>query len=107
MNKPDKDSQARDLAQKHYQIEPGLVGIFRLMGEAQVEQKTNEPIKLLEVNQNTIPSGMHPLHFDPVPASGIHYPTVIIEVTPAEYEVILRQPDTLPHGWRISEEIKK
>jgi DNA-directed RNA polymerase subunit RPC12/RpoP len=54
----EKAEVAKELAKKHYQAEAGLQKIFRLTGSAEVEVRPVEPIKLLEVNSNTIPSGV-------------------------------------------------
>ena len=62
------------------------------------------PIKLLEINIDTSPSGIMPLHFGPVPGSGIPYPSVIVEVTPDEFDRIRLQELKLPDGWTIDEE---
>ena len=80
---------AKELAKKHYEIEVGLTQIFRTTGKAEVEIVRAEPIKLLEVNENTPPSGVMPLHFGPAPASGIFVirPSSL-KVTPAEFKKI-------------------
>src|SRR6202034_1318865 len=63
----EKADAARELAKKHYEVEAGLTRIFRFTGKAEVENVRTEPIKLLEVNENTVPSGVMPLHFGPAP----------------------------------------
>jgi|SRR3954470_17377542 len=103
----DKDEAAKVLARKHYQIEDGITHIFRLTDKVEVEVRPAEPIKLLEVNAATVPSGVMPLHFGPAPASGVPFPSVIVEVTPAEFEKIRRQELKLPQGWVIGEEIPR
>ena len=65
------------------------------------------PIKLLEVNENTVPSGVMPIQFGPSLASGIHYSSIIVEVTPDEYEEIQTGKLGLPDGWTLGEEIPK
>ncbi len=104
---PDKDATASDLAQRHYQVEGGMTQIFRVVGSAEAEVRPNEPIKLLEVNQNTIPAGIIPLHFAPSPAVGIHFPSIIIEVMPDEFEKIQTEELPLPHGWHVGERIER
>ncbi len=47
-----------------------------------------EPIKLLEVVEGTIERGIEPISFMPDPSHGIEYPSMIVEVSPAEYEAI-------------------
>lgn len=102
-----KDEAARVLAEQHYEVEPGLTHVFRVMGITELETRPTEPIKLLEVNQDTVPSGILPLQFGPSPASGLHYPTVIMEVTPDEYQKIQSNEMSLPHGWKIAGLIPK
>lgn len=65
-----------------------------------------EPIKLLEVNENTIASGILPLSFGPATAYG-NYPSVILEVTREEFDKIKSNELKLPHCWKIGEMIPK
>lgn len=102
-----KDQEARELAKKHYKVEAGLTRVIRIGGSADVESHPDEPIKLLEVNENTVPSGIMPIQFGPSPAAGIHYPSIIVEVTPDEYERIQTGELPLPDGWTLGEEIPK
>ena len=103
----DKAAVAKDLAKKHYQAEAGLQKIIRLTGSAEVEVRPVEPIKLLEVNANTVPSGVLPVSFGPSPASGVPYPSVIVEVSPEEFAKIQTQELKLPKGWLLGEELPK
>jgi hypothetical protein len=102
-----KQAAARELAMKHYEVEDGLMRIFRLTGKAEVEASRTEPIKLLEVNENTVPSGVMPLHFGPVPAIGIPFPSIIVEVTPDEFAKIKTHELKLPNDWEFGEEVPK
>ena len=102
-----KDEEARHLAKKHYQVEMGLTHVFRVNGAAEVEFNPDEPIKLLEVNENTVPAGIIPIRFGPSPAAGIHYPSVIVEVTPDEYEKIQSEELKLPNNWKIGDLIPR
>src|SRR5262245_31897206 len=103
----EKISAAKELAKRHYQVEAGLTKVFFCSGAPTLEVSPVEPIKLLEVNKNTIPSGVMPLHFGPAPASGIPFPSVIVEVTPEEYERIKAKQLQLPNGWVLGEELPK
>ncbi|MDB5350932.1 MAG: hypothetical protein JWN86_2179 [Planctomycetota bacterium] len=98
---PSKDEEATELAGMHYQIETGLTHVFRVTGTPEVEVRATEPIKLLEVNENTVPSGIMPIQFGPSPASGFHYASLILEVTPDEFRKIRDQELKLPHGWTV------
>ena len=102
-----KDDEARKLARTHYEIEAGITQILRIEDRADVEVQPAEPIILLEVNENTVPSGVMPIQFGPNPAAGIHYPSVIVEVTPEEYVKILSKELKLPPGWRLAEPISR
>ena len=48
-----------------------------------------------------------PLYFGPAPASGIPYPSVIVEVTPDEYLKIQSHELKLPAGWDHWEELPR
>jgi len=89
--------EAAALARAHYEVEPGLRAIYRLAGP----DPNYLRIKLLEVNEQTVPTGIIPVGFPPHPASGLHYPSVVIEVTPQEYEAIQRKELDLPAGWEV------
>lgn len=95
------------LAKKHYEVEDGLTRIFRLHSKAELEANRAEPIKLLEVNENTVPSGVMPLHFGAAPTIGIPFPSIIVEVTPEEFTKIQRRELYLPKDWEIGEELPK
>jgi hypothetical protein len=97
-----KQEAARKLAQAHYLVEQEMASIFRLVSPTESDA---EPIKLLEVNRGTVPTGIMPLGFDAAPERGIPYRSVIVEVTPEEYEQIRSGALSLPNGWQIAEEI--
>jgi hypothetical protein len=100
-----KAEAARKLAEAHFALEKGLKRIFRLEGRE--EAAPAEPIKLLEVNLLTVPSGVMPLHFGPAPAGGIPFSSIIVEVTPEEFERIKAKQLSLPYGWVLGEELPK
>ncbi len=112
---PNKAEETIELANRHYAVEVGLTDIFILRDTAQAAvrhgEKTasneDQTIKLLEVNENTVPSGIYPILFGPAPASGIHFPSLIVEVTPEEFRKIQSSELPLPDGWEIGEHIPK
>ena len=97
----DKAVIARELAKAHREVEPGIERIIRIIGAA--EESPGEPVKLLEVNRDTPPSGVVPIAFGP--AGGIFYPSIVVEVTPDEFAEIERKQLTLPLGWSLGEEL--
>jgi hypothetical protein len=102
-----KDEVAEKLAHAHYRIEPTIRLIRRLLGTPKEEADPEEPVKLLEVNEATIAEGIIPIYFGPHPASGITYPTLIVEVTPEEYDNIIGGKSDLPHNWQLGESIER
>jgi hypothetical protein len=97
---PDKDQVARMLAEAHRGFDPGISRIIRLVADS--EHESNEPVKLLEVNPETSPSGIFPIAFGPDPPR-IPFPSVVIEVTEGEFEEINSGGLPLPEGWRLGE----
>ena len=99
---PDKTEIARKLARSHREVEPGISRIFRVIAER--EQDAGEPVKLLEVNPDTSPSGIWPIAFSADPPL-IPFPSVIIEVTEAEFKKIVAGSLPLPDGWQLGDEL--
>jgi hypothetical protein len=102
-----KQAVVQCLAEAHYAIEPGIELILQVLASSDLEADPKEPIKLLEVNQNTTADGIRPVFFGPHVASGILYPSVIVEVTPGEYEQIRNNYTPLPNGWRLGPELAR
>ena len=96
----EKDEVARVLAQAHREMEPSISRIIRLVADREGESR--EPVKLLEVNPATSPSGIFPIAFTADPPR-IPYSSVVIEVTEAEFEQIRAGSLTLPAGWRLGD----
>ena len=98
-----KNEVAEHLARAHYEVEPGITQIFRIRVGDEIETKDDEPIKLLEINEDTIPAGILPLQFAPDVPSGIDYSSVIVEITPSEFNQIGKRELELPEGWQVAE----
>jgi hypothetical protein len=100
-----KRETAETLAKAHFEVEPNLRRVFVL--ERGGGETPDEPIALLEVVEGTIERGIEPIAFTADLAHGIPYPSVIVEVSPKEYEDIRNSRlDFGPHGWRLGEELK-
>jgi hypothetical protein len=97
-----KDDEAIDLAQRHYEVDVAMKDIIRFTDHADIELDPAEPIKLLEVSESTVEAGAMPIYFGPAPEAGIHFPSVIVEVTPDEYRRIQNLELQLPEGWRFA-----
>ncbi len=96
----DKSVAAMALADAHRKFEPAIKSIIRVV--ASEESAAHEPVKLLEVNPHTSPSGIVPIAFGPDPPQ-IPFPSVVIEVTESEFENIRTGKLPLPDGWRLGE----
>ncbi len=101
----EKLKAAQTLASLHFRIEPGIQRIFVLQEKPEVEELPQTPIKLLEVSAETPASGVMPLRFGAVPARGIPFPSIIVEITPSEFDDIQTDALKLPEGWTIGEEL--
>jgi hypothetical protein len=97
---PEKDDVAEQLALAHREAEPTIERIVRLVAEGDGEADAHEPVKLLEVNPATSPSGVMPIAFGSDPPT-VPYPSVVVEVTPTEYQQIRDGLLALPHAWRL------
>src|SRR5215210_892872 len=94
-----KDAVARRLIDWHFAVEPELREVYRIVMDDEGSQE--EPIRLLEVNAATVPTGsVEPFVFSPT--SEIPFLTVIAEVTPEEFEMLRSKPEALPRGWDLS-----
>jgi hypothetical protein len=94
-----KDQVAHDLAAAHAQPEGSVIKILRVTGPD--EDAMFEPIKLLEVNVDTVADGIVPVFFGP--DEEVPYPSVVIDVTPDEFRKIQSHELQLPQGWEIAD----
>jgi len=99
-----KRETANKLAKAHFEVEPYLKKIFLL--EPINEHEPDEPIKLLEIVDGTLELGLEPITFTPDPERGINYPSMIIEISPREYQSICEGKLNLnERGWKIGCEL--
>lgn len=96
---PSKDDAVENLVKHHFAVEPALHAVYRIVSDR--EQDPDEPIKLLEVNAATPPSGSVEI-FTFSPSAGVPYGVQIAEITPEELERFRINPDGLPKGWDLS-----
>lgn len=89
---------AADLINWHFKVEPGLVTVYRVTNENEADPK--EPIKLIEVNAQTVATGSFEA-YGFAPTRDVPFPTLIAEVTPDEFAE-LRQSGKIPRGWDIA-----
>jgi len=104
MDSHSKDAVVETLAKAHFMVNPAIEKIFRVIAPGR-ETDESEPIKLLEVNRETPCQGIVPIPFARHAASGIYFPSVIIEIQPEEYEQVVEGKLKLPDGWKLGSEI--
>lgn len=63
-------------------------------------------VAFLVVNENTIAAGIMPLRYGKCQIHQIEVSSLVVEITPDEYEKLVCGEMCLPDGWRIGQEIK-
>ena len=81
----EKDEKARELVEWHFEVEPDLVEVFRIISDD--EANPAEPIKLLEVNEASMPTG-EITAFGFGASKDFPFRTIIAEVTPKEFAAL-------------------
>jgi hypothetical protein len=96
---------AMKLAHTHLAVEPNLEVVYLI--QPLESGDINVPIKLLEVVRGAIENGIQPISF--APSGGIHYPSVIVEMSPAEFQKMLRPNSRLrlPKNWTLGKELAR
>ena len=100
---PTKDQTAQLLADAHFQLDEGITRIFRIVEPD--ESNDRRPVKLLDVSPMTTEVGISPVGLNADPARGVFHSSVVIEITPGEFDRLQRGELSLPHGWRIDDEL--
>ncbi len=94
-----KQDIAQELAAAHSGSEDSVIRILRLTSER--EDQDDEPIKLLEVNVETVPSGVMPVYFGPT--DDVPFASVAVELTGSEYTALRANELELPDNWKLGE----
>ena len=95
----DKDRIAQELIDWHFKVEPETSVVYRFLSVN--EDSPEEPVKLLEVNDETPETGrVDAFRFSP--NDEVPYPTVIAVVTRREMKQIESGAMKLPLGWDLS-----
>jgi len=93
-NHKSMESVVKEIAQKHFDLEERLEKMLWFQSEA------TPKIRLLEINPETPATGMVQSFFFR-PSDEVPYPLIIAEVTPEEWQKILRREINLPEGWSL------
>ena len=82
------------IVHEHFELEENLEKVIW------IRSRTTPEICLLEVNSDTFATGMVQSFYFP-PSNEIQYPLILAEVTPEEWQRILRNEIELPEGWSL------
>jgi hypothetical protein len=102
-----KDEMAENLAAAYLEGGSGTEEMFRLVSDDDQENSPGEPVKLLEITPYTVSMGIEPVYFGAHPASGMVYPTMIVAVTPDEFNEDMRRKLEQDYGWRLGQRYPK
>jgi hypothetical protein len=98
----EKDRAARELIEWHYQIEPELELVYRVIADN--EDDPREPIKLVEINAAAISTGKFSA-FGFAPTQDFAYPTIIAELTREGLDSLLEQ-GKIPPDWDLDSAVE-
>jgi len=101
--KKNKYETAKALAKAHAEVEQNLKFVFLI--QPHNDQDPNDPIKLLEVVDGTIERGIEPIGFTADSSHEIDYPSVIVEISPNEYQKYKKDGKLNFDNWTIGEEL--
>ncbi|WP_419806494.1 hypothetical protein [Terriglobus sp.] len=99
----DKLNVAKNLVRLHKEIEPNLERAFLLTSAE--DDLEHEPIKLLEVVEGAVEAGVMPIYVRPDAKNGIPFASVIVELSPAEYETFCNTPVIPGENWSVGQEL--
>jgi len=85
---------AEDLIQEHFELEPSLEQVIWVNSDKPAE------IRLLEINPETPATGAVLSFYFP-PYKNFPYATKMAEITPEEWQKIMRHEIPLPNGWTL------
>lgn len=100
---PTKDDTAQLLADAHFRLDQGITRIFRIVERD--ESSNLRPVKLLEVNPMTTEAGIQPIGMTADPARKVFHSSIVVEISPEEFERLHRGELQLPHDWQIGDEL--
>jgi hypothetical protein len=98
--KTNKANFASELAQSHIEDDPDIQVIRRINSCPDREMEDDEPVKLLEVTPQTSASGIMPIYLGPN-RDDAPYPSIMVVITPGEYEALKAGTLKLPEQWQL------
>ena len=86
---------ALDVARAHKSAGAGVIAVYHY--ESSRGEEEGEPVKLLEVSNETVPAGVLPIYLRP--RTDIDLAVVLIELTAEEFQALELGELELPNGW--------
>jgi hypothetical protein len=87
-------SMAENLIQEHFELDPSLEKVIWVNSDKPAE------IRLLEITPETFPAGEVLSYYFP-PDDEFPYATIMAQITPEEWQKVLRNEIILPEGWTL------
>ncbi len=100
---PTKDETAQVLADAHFRLDEGIARIFRIVELQEADE--SRPVKLLEVNPMTTEAGIMPVGMGADPGRGVFHSSVVVEISPEEFDRLERGELHLPRDWERGQEL--
>ena len=97
-----KEEAVRELVEWHYKVDPNMTEVIRFLSPN--EESADEPISLLDVSPDTLPSG-NVMTFLFGPYGDFPYQMRTATITPEEMEQVRRQEIPLPPGWDLENSV--
>jgi hypothetical protein len=94
---------AQKTAEAHSKIDPDVRQVYLLESSDTEEDCLDEPIKLLEVVDGAFEAGVEPIGFPPNAGRGVDYWTMIVEVSPREFEAFGKTIRFQNKVWRVGQ----
>ncbi len=96
----DRDSMARWYASQHLSVDPGIAEVYYLPDKAPERE-----IRFIEVNMLSADQGEHelePVDFRVDIGTENFHQLFVLDVTPAQWDRIVRHDLALPAGWSLT-----
>ncbi len=97
----DRDAMASWYAQEHLKVDPGVRTIYYLG-----DQAPDREIRFLEVNDmmaERTDDALEPLDFGVDIGSDVEHKLFVLDVTPAQWDLIHQSALPLPNGWSLTD----
>ncbi len=85
---------AEELIHEHFELDPSLEKVIWINADKAAD------IRLLEITPDTFPAGEVLSYYFP-PDDELPYATILAQITPEEWQKVLRKEISLPESWTL------